>query len=198
MSAETSALSLSPMNALSRMTSRPSRLAVGWFVATAGVLGVAGLCGLGIAAAVGPPGPRALPAAFLASTLLLAIVGGGLAKAEGYARRERQPRLRAGLAVSLAAAALFLAVQGMALAGLLRQMTPADAAIGPRTFVFVATALHALHVAAATLWLVYVALHGFAGRYDHEYRFGLTACGWCWHALGIVWLAILAAFAVAV
>ena len=63
--------------------------------------------------------------------------------------------------------------------------------------VFVAVALHALHGIAALLWLVYVTLRGFAGDYDHEYRFGLTACGWCWHALGVVWIAILFTFATA-
>ena len=65
------------------------------------------------------------------------------------------------------------------------------------TVVFVAVALHALHGIAALLWLVYATLRGFAGDYDHEYRFGLTACGWCWHALGVVWIAILFTFATA-
>ena len=185
------------MDTLSRMTSRPSRFAIGWFVATVMVLALAVTCGLGLVALLGPPGPRGLPAAFVARTLLIAGVSGGLAKAEGFARREKQSKLRGCLVLGLAAAILFLAVQGAALAGLLRQMTPADAAIGPRAFVFVATALHALHVAAAMLWLVYAALRGFEGRYDHEYRFGLTACGWCWHALGVVWLAILGAFVLA-
>ena len=186
------------MDTLSRMTSRPSRFAVGWFVATGVVLALAGSCGLGLVALLGPPGPRGLPAAFVVSTLSLAGVSGGLAKAEGFAKREKQSKIRGCLVSSLAAAVLFLAVQGTALSGLLRQMTPADAAIGPRAFVFVATALHALHVAAAMFWLVYVALRGFEGWYDHECRFGLTACGWCWHALGVVWLAILAAFVAAV
>jgi len=186
------------MNALSRMTARPSRFALGWFVATTFVLAAAGFCGLAIAAILGVPGPRSLPAAFLVSTLLLVLVSGGLAKAEEDAKREKQAQLRRNLVLALGAAVLFLAVQTIALSGLLRQMTPADAAIGPRTFVFVAAALHALHAAAALFWLVSVTLRGLAGRYDHEYRFGLTACGWCWHALGIVWLAILAAFATAV
>ncbi|HEX6985479.1 MAG TPA: cytochrome c oxidase subunit 3 [Planctomycetaceae bacterium] len=186
------------MTALSRMTSRPSRFALGWFLASVAVAAAAGLCGRLLAAAVGDPRPSLLPAVFLASTALLAVVSGALARAEVYAKREKQPRLRAAIAAALAAAALFLAVQGTALWGLLGQMMPDDTAIGPRAFVFVAVALHALHAAAALLWLVYVALRGFAGGYDHEYRFGLTACGWCWHLLGIVWLAILTVFLAAV
>jgi heme/copper-type cytochrome/quinol oxidase subunit 3 len=179
------------------MTARPSRLALGWFATTAAVLAAAAVCAAALETAVGPPGPRALPVVFLASTALLAVVSGALARAERSAKREKQPQVRANLVLALTAAALFLAVQATALTGLLRQMTPDDSAIGPRAFVFVAAALHALHVSAALLWLVYVTLRGFAGAYDHEYRFGLTACAWCWHALGAVWLAILAAFATA-
>ena len=73
------------MNALTRLTSRPSRFAVGWFVAAAAVLGAAGLLGSLLLAAVGTPGPDALPAAFLTSTLLLA------AERTDEVRREPRP-----------------------------------------------------------------------------------------------------------
>ena len=181
------------MSVLSRMTDRPSRMAVGWFLAAAAASAVAALAAAAIVSAVGFPGPETLPAAFLVSTALLAAVSGGLTRAEAAARREKQGRLRRSLSVALAASLLFLSVQTVALAGLLGQADPADGT-GPTAFVFVFAALHALHAAAALYWLVYVALCGFAGRYDHEYRFGLTACGWFWHALGVVWLAILAAY----
>ncbi len=181
------------MSVLSRMTDRPSRMAVGWFLAAAAASAVAALAAAGIVTTFGFPGPTALPAAFLVSTGLLAAVSGALARADAAAQREKQSRLRRSLAVALAAAILFLSVQAVALAGLLREADPSEGA-GPAAFVFVFAALHALHAAAAVFWLVYVALRGFAGRYDHEYRFGLTACGWCWHALGAVWLVILAVY----
>ena len=182
------------MNALSRMAARPSRLAVGWFVATSLVVGCAGLCSLLLATALGKPSPAVLPLAFLVSTLMLAGVSAGLFEAERSARHEKQPRLRTMLAASLAAAVLFLAVQSVALTALVAGLSPTEAPLGPTAWLFVAVALHALHVAAGVGWLTYATLRGLAGHYDHEYRLGLAACGWCWHALGVVWLVILASF----
>ena len=49
----------------------------------------------------------------------------------------------------------------------------------------------------ATLFLSLVAVRTFADRYDHEYYWGVSVVAWFWHALGIVWLAILAVFAIA-
>lgn len=188
---------LHTMNALTQLTARRSRLAVGWFLSTAAALALAGLCSLLLGQTVGETGPRVLSAAFLTSTALLAVVSWQLVRAEHCAVREKQPALRVALGVSLAAAILFLAVQGVALSLLLAQRVPVDDAIGPRAFVFVVVALHALHATGAVFWLVYVTLRGLAGGYDHEYRFGLTACGWCWHALGVAWFAVLFAFAIA-
>jgi cytochrome c oxidase subunit 3 len=186
------------MNALAKMTSRPSRFMLGWVGATAAIAALAGSAELLTVAIVGTPGRRTLPIAFLFSTLLLASVSGGLAKAEHFARREKQAKLRRVLIASLAAALVFLVVQSLALMGLVDEITPQEAALEPTAFVFVAVALHALHVAAAVLWLIYVTLRGFAGKYDHECRLGLTLCAWCWHALGVVWVVILMVFLAAV
>ncbi|MBA3311847.1 MAG: cytochrome c oxidase subunit 3 [Planctomycetaceae bacterium] len=175
------------------MTSRPSRFMLGWIGVTIAVVAIAGTVGLAVTSLFGMPGRRDLPVAFLASTALLVVVSAGLAKAEGYAKRERQAKLRRALLTSLAAALAFLVVQALALTGLVREIAPTESATEPTAFVFAAVALHALHVAAAALWLIYVTLRGFAGSYDHECRFGLTACAFCWHALGVVWVVILAA-----
>lgn len=173
------------------MTSRPSRFMLGWVGATILVICVAtGLGSLAITA-FGTLERDQLPLAFLFSTACLVAVSVGLAKAESFAKRERQAKLRRSLAVSLIAALAFLIVQALALEGLVRQIAPDHAATEPTAFLFVAVALHAVHVSAAVLWLIYVCLQGVAGRYDHESRFGLTLCAWCWHALGIVWMAIL-------
>lgn len=185
------------MNVLVRLTRRPSRLAVCWFVSVALVLLLAGLASRLLVRHVHPGEAGFLAGAFAVSSVLLVAVSAALAIADRSAAREKQNSLQPALAGSLAAAILFLAVQGLALTELLRRMTPEDTTGSPRTVVFVAVALHALHGIAALLWLVYVTLRGFAGDYDHEYRFGLTACGWCWHALGVVWIAILFTFATA-
>lgn len=185
------------MNVLVRLTARPSRLAVCWFVSVAAVLLLAAAGARLLVRNFDESGPGFLAVAFLTSTVLLVAVSVTLAIADRAAAREKQRALRFALGGSLAAAIMFLAVQGLALVELLRRMTPDDTPGSPRTVVFVAVALHALHGIAALCWLVYVTLRGLAGGYDHEYRFGLTACGWCWHALGVVWIAILFTFATA-
>jgi heme/copper-type cytochrome/quinol oxidase subunit 3 len=45
--------------------------------------------------------------------------------------------------------------------------------------------------------LLWVTLSAFADRYDHEYCWGVSFAAWCWHVLGVVWLAILFVFAMA-
>lgn len=166
---------------------------LGWIAATALVLVAVLFVGLSAAAIFGVPDRRELPGIFLLSTALLVVVSVGLAKSERLAKRERQVKLRRALLVCLAAALAFLVVQALALDGLVGEIEPKDSAMGPTAFVFVAVALHALHATAAVLWLIYITLRGFAGRYDHESRLGLILCAWCWHAMGVVWVVILAA-----
>ena len=64
-------------------------------------------------------------------------------------------------------------------------------------FVLALASLHAMHVIVATLFLSLVTVRTFAERYDHEYYWGVSVVAWFWHGLGIVWLAILAVFAIA-
>ncbi len=165
-----------------------------WAGATVLVTCVAAGFGWLAVAAFGTLERRQLPLAFLFSTACLIAVSFGLARAESFAKRERQAKLRTALAVSLIAALAFLIVQALALEGLVQQITPEQSATESPAFLFVAIALHAIHVAAAVLWLIYVGLQSAAGRYDHESRFGLTLCAWCWHALGVVWVVILAVY----
>ena len=69
---------------------------------------------------------------------------------------------------------------------------------GAHVFAFVFVALHAMHFVVALWFLTFVTLKARYERYDHEYYWGVTVCTWFWHALGLVWLAILAVFAVAI
>jgi heme/copper-type cytochrome/quinol oxidase subunit 3 len=59
-----------------------------------------------------------------------------------------------------------------------------------------AAAMHALHVIVALLILTYVTLRALSDRYDHEYSFGIAACSWVWHFLGIMWVFILGAYVI--
>ena len=93
---------------------------------------------------------------------------------------------------------LFLGVQSFGLWTLMpHDRTAQTAQAGVTTFVLMLAALHALHFVVAVLFLSYVTVQALADRYDHEYHWGVTVCAWFWHALGVVWLAILLIFAIA-
>ncbi len=55
--------------------------------------------------------------------------------------------------------------------------------------------LHGVHFVIALLFVAWITVNAFADRYDHEYFGSVTFCAWFWHALGIVWMAILTLFA---
>jgi len=139
---------------------------------------------------------RVIPPAFFASTLLLAAGSALLIRANYYVRREKQTPFRRCLIAALVAGTLFVAVQSFGLALLLNRQNPADVATGVNAFVFVFVALHGLHFALALWFLIFVTLRAFADAYDHEYSWGITVCGWFWHALAAAWTAILAVFVI--
>ncbi len=144
----------------------------------------------------GPPpdSPVQFPPSFCVSTFLLLIVSTSLQWALVNVRRERQPAFRRGLAVALVTGTLFVGVQSFGLHVLLRHTDPAAVSFSAGAFAFVMAALHALHVGVAVMFLVYVTIRSRMDRYDHEYYWGVTVCTFFWHALGIVWMAILAVF----
>ncbi|HSG69643.1 MAG TPA: hypothetical protein VLA12_04465, partial [Planctomycetaceae bacterium] len=103
------------------------------------------------------------------------------------------------LVVALVAGTLFVAFQIYGMWDLLRSRevlfsestTEISPSLGVKPYMFVAAFLHAVHFAVALMFLTYVTLKGLGGRYDHEYYWGVRVCAWFWHALGIMWLAIL-------
>ncbi len=115
-----------------------------------------------------------------------------------HVRIERQQPFRRCLLLALGCAVLFVAVQSF---GLWHFVSGTKDVENPQMnvhgFVFMFAALHAMHFVVAQSVLLWVTLSAFADRYDHEYYWGVTFAGWLWHALGIVWLAILCVFAIA-
>ena len=131
------------------------------------------------------------PAAFGVSTILLFWVSAALHRAVQAVRWERQPEFRKQLRTALITGVLFVGVQGYGLACLISGGQPNEAQLGARPFLFVFAFLHCLHVTVALLFLSFIVVRGFAGRYDHEYYWGPFITGWFWHFLGIVWLVLL-------
>jgi heme/copper-type cytochrome/quinol oxidase subunit 3 len=142
-------------------------------------------------------GPTQFPLAFAASTVLLCCGSVALSRALGFVKLERQHPFRRSLMWALLAGTLFVGFQTFALSQLIHQQPAEEVPTGVGAFVAVMAALHAMHFVVALLCLVYVTVQAFADRYDHEYFWGVTVCTWFWHALGVVWCAILAVMAIA-
>jgi cytochrome c oxidase subunit III len=179
----------------------PSQVALRFFAAAALAFSTAGIVALlliDLHRNFGAGVARAVPPAFLASSLLLFGASTAMGRAVGAVRIERQRSFRRSLVAALALGALFVGVQSYGLSCLLEnEQTRASATTTEHAFAFVLTTLHGLHVTVALLFLSFVTVRALGGRYDHEYYWGVTCCAWFWHVLGIVWLGVLAVFAIA-
>ena len=134
------------------------------------------------------------PPAFGVSSVLLLIGTIALQFALQSVRVERPVSFRRALLIALVAGTLFVGIQSFGLWCLIRQQRPEDVSTGVNAFIVMLAALHGLHFIVAVMFLTYVTIKGFAARYDHEYFWGVRVCAWFWHALGVIWLAILAVF----
>jgi len=146
-----------------------------------------------------PPSDRLrLPVAFQFGTAFLLFGSWFLQLAVRYVRLERQAEFRRSLLIALAFAVLFVGVQSFGLWGFIQATKDyRNPQMNTHGFVFMFASLHAMHFVIAQSVLLWVTLAATYDRYDHEYYFGVTFASWFWHALGIVWLAILCVFSIA-
>jgi cytochrome c oxidase subunit 3 len=189
------------MQSVTSLSATPNRWFAPWyFLVSAMVFGLAGALAYVLVRFL--PAPETgnattfLPA-FWASTLLLSVGSVSLQVAVGQVRRERQSTFRRALVAALAAGTLFVGVQSYGMWCLLQSQPTGNVITEVAPFVFVCVGLHAMHLLVALLFVVFVTLKAFDGRYDHEYYWGVLVCACFWHFLGGVWLCILALFAIA-
>ena len=172
-----------------------------FFVATFLQGGVILLLGLSLKLIFGHPPPSRsleLPAAFQFGTVFLALGSWCLHDAHSNVRLERQYRFRRSLLLALGTAILFVAVQSYGMWSIIKSISPElEMQTSAHSVVIMFAGIHAMHFIVAQSILLWVTLSASADRYDHEYYWGVTFAGWCWHALGIVWIAILCVFAIA-
>ena len=135
-------------------------------------------------------------AAFAGSTLSLFAASVMLIRAAAFVRQEKQSEFRRSLQRAVVCGVTFVALQSWAMWCLLSHRQIAEA-LDLRNAAFAFVFLHGMHVVVALLAVSWVYLLALADRYDHEYFWGVTFCGWFWHGLGLVWLVIMCAFVVA-
>ncbi len=185
-----------PNSPLSRFLQRRSNLALCFFLASNLLLGVAG----GVAwllvrwLGLSTDSQRLIfPPSFALSTLLLFLGSVALHRASLLVRVERQRPFRRQLLIALGTGTAFVAVQTYGLTCLIVQREGAMA-VGLKQGAFAFALMHGVHFVVALLFVTFVLLRALADKYDHEYSWGVTFCAWFWHAMGIVWLAILGGF----
>jgi cytochrome c oxidase subunit III len=178
-----------------------SRFVLRLFLLTAGLFAFASGLAFLLARIFWPPranGAFIVPTAFGFSTLFLVLCSAALSRAHTFVQRERQRPFRRSLLWALAFGTLFVGVQVFGLWCIVHNLQPdrnaGEAELGPTALILGAAALHCLHVTIALMVLSYVTLQGLSDRYDHEYSFGVAACTWFWHILGILWMFILGAY----
>jgi cytochrome c oxidase subunit III len=186
-------------NMLNRFIQRRSNLALCFFFLSTATLTVSmGGAWLMIQASSFAPTETEFifPPAFAVSTVLLVLGSVSLQTASYHVRCERQLLFRRRMLQSLILGIAFVIFQTQGLACLLPQKKAAQE-IGLRDGAFAFALMHGVHFIVALLFVAFVFLQGLAGRYDHEYSWGVTFCAWFWHALGIVWLVIVTGFVIA-
>ena len=178
---------------------KPGAFAVTFFLVAVVVLTVA-LGTAWLAGSLTSPGitsnRMAIIASFAISTGVLATGSVQLVRASAFVKLERQREFRRCLVGALAAGTAFVSVQTYGLQSLITQHS-VDIATGIKHAAFAFILLHAMHVVVALLFVVFIYLRALTDHYDHEYSWGVSCCGWFWHGLGLVWIAIMAVFTVA-
>lgn len=142
-----------------------------------------------------PAGSQGLPPGLWLSTVIVLLLSLAMVLAERAARGGRRSGVVRWLVLALVLAVGFLVAQvgnwvAMAAGGFFPQQSLA--AFG----FYVLTFLHAVHVLAGLVPLVFTAVRAHRGRYlagDHE---GVHLVGMYWHFLAATWLAIFAVLAV--
>jgi heme/copper-type cytochrome/quinol oxidase subunit 3 len=180
-----------------------SQFALRFFGLSASLFVAAGLIAFVLSRLAAPPrtpGQFIIPTAFAFSTLFLILCSVAQARGLAAVRRERQPQFRRDMLWGLVCGTAFVGVQVFGMWCIVQNLrlhqNAGEAQLGAAALIMGAAAMHALHVIVALLILTYVTLRALGDRYDHEYSFGVAACGWCWHFLGGAWIFILGAYVI--
>jgi cytochrome c oxidase subunit 3 len=178
-----------------------SRVALGFFLLAIGAIGLAAMTDVCLVGTFGRPrfsSHLIFPPAFIASTVLLGLGSLTLHRAVRAVRQERQRIFRRSLQLSVLIGSLFMGLQVYGLWILVpADRAPSEASLGVTALVLALATLHTIHFLVVVMFVCFVAARTEFDRYDHEYYWGVVICAWFWHALTIIWIAILFIFTIA-
>ncbi|MBX3423319.1 MAG: heme-copper oxidase subunit III [Pirellulaceae bacterium] len=142
--------------------------------------------------------PFYLPPIFVLTTVILVAISTLLHLAVQASRQQKLTDLARYIGISFVLSLLFFLVQGIALNWMIQQLLqPADTMLNLYGFTLFLVLVHAAHVIGGVAGMIFL-LFGLArGAYDHESHFPVRFCALYWHFLDIVWIIMLACFALA-
>lgn len=153
---------------------------------------------LRIAPQAGEVQPFYLPRTFLLTTVNLIAISVLLHLAVGAVRREQRSDLVRYVVLAFLLAITFFFIQGAGLSWMVNELLQPGASMrNLYGLTFFLVIVHALHVVGGVAGIVFL-LFGLKRRhYDHERYFPIRFCAMYWHFLDIVWILMLASFALA-
>jgi cytochrome c oxidase subunit 3 len=132
-----------------------------------------------------PMGAWGIPAI---NTLLLLTSGVTVTWAHWGLKKNRRTQLVAGLALTVALGAVFLALQVYEYHHAYTEMgLTLGAGVYGATF-FMLTGFHGFHVLVGTTMLIVMLLRSIAGHFTPDHHFAFEAVSWYWHFVDVVWV----------
>ena len=146
---------------------------------------------------LGSPRGSSVPPVLWVSTACGLSGGWCLRRAVRAVGRERQVRFRGLMLLATTFGVAFAEFQSFGLWQIARlHVGVRDQPSTLNGFLAALILLHALHFLSGLVVLVVTTGRAFAGRYDHEYHFGVVLAARYWMFLDAVWLVMLVCFAV--
>lgn len=142
-----------------------------------------------------PAGAVHLPRILWISTVAVLVSSMTIQHALICVQREKQRHFKLSILATLVLAMLFMAIQGPALAVLLRTHHKLSATqTHLYGLLFMLVLLHALHVIGGLIPMAVITVKAMRSRYDHENYQPVRYLAMYWHFLDGVWFAMFATF----
>lgn len=146
----------------------------------------------------GPIIPFYIPPSFLLTTVLLVTISILLHLSVLAARHQRLVDLYRYVLLAFVLSLCFFVVQAIGLWWMIQQLLqPSQTMKNLYSFTFFLVIVHALHVVGGVAGLIFLIFGLHRNSYDHERYFPVRFCAIYWHFLDVVWVVMLACFALA-